>query len=53
MSYETQAVRQWAWEVGQDRTDCAWLCSPYDSWEPNPHYSGPAARHPEDESYDD
>ena len=53
MSYEREAVRQWVWEIGQDRTDCEWLCSPYDSWERNPHYRGEPGRHPEDDLYED
>lgn len=51
MSFMQEAIRQWAWVVGQDYPDRAWLLSDYDSWERNPHYNGPKVPHPED--YDD
>jgi hypothetical protein len=54
MSYIQDAVRQWAWAYGEERLDCEWILSDYDSWERNPHYTGPKGRHPEDYSdYDD
>jgi len=37
---------------GADRPDLQWICTPFDSWEKNPFYSGPDQRHPEDD-YDD
>ena len=43
-----EAVREWAWVVGAEHLDCQWLLSDYDTWERNPHYTGPAQRHPED-----
>lgn len=42
------AVREQAFYAGQDRPEQQWLLSSYDSWELNPHYQGPAQRHPED-----
>lgn len=45
------AVREWASVVGAERPDTQWLLSDYDTWERNPHYAGPAQRHPE--SYQD
>ena len=48
MSWMQEAVRQWVWDKGQDVPDQQWLCSPYDSWERNPHYTGPDQGHPED-----
>lgn len=51
MSFTQQAVREWAWIVGQYRPQDAWLLSNYDTWEPNPHYRGVAVDHPEE--YDD
>lgn len=48
MSVMSEAVRQWAWSVGQGRSDQQWLLSDYDTWECNPHYHGPDQRHPED-----
>ena len=32
----------------QDAMDTAWILSPYDTWERNPFYSGPAVPHPDD-----
>lgn len=42
-----EAVREWAWVVGQERPDSQWLLSDYDTWERNPHYTGPEQAHPE------
>ena len=47
MSFMQDAVREWAWIVGADRPDDQWLLSDYDTWERNPHYSGPDQGHPE------
>lgn len=49
----TDHVSHWAHAVGQDRTDCAWLLSSFDTWEANPFYEGPAVPHPEDYPQDD
>jgi hypothetical protein len=46
---ESDAVREWTYNVGADRPDQAWLCSNYDTWEKNPHYVGPEEPHPEDD----
>ena len=48
MSFMREAVREWAWNVGQDAQDQQWLLSNYDTWERNPHYNGPDQGHPED-----
>ena len=48
MSYMQEAVREWVWTVGQDRSDQQWVLSAYDTWERNPHYRGPDQGHPED-----
>jgi hypothetical protein len=48
----SDAVREYARNVGAERPDRAWILSPYDTWERNPCYSGPPARHPEDD-YDE
>lgn len=46
-----EACREYAWVVGQDCRDQAWILTDYDTWEPNPHYTGPAVPHPEDDIY--
>jgi hypothetical protein len=51
--YYTMAFREWAWVHGADSPDLAWISTPYDTWERNPHYRGPPARHPEDDCYDE
>lgn len=51
MTTISEAVREWAWIVGQDCPQDAWLLTSYDSWERNPHYRGIAVDHPEE--YDD
>ena len=53
MSFMQEAVREWVWNVGQDRADQQWVISDYDTWERNPHYTGPDQGHPEDEHYED
>jgi hypothetical protein len=53
MSYMREAVREWVWTVGQDRADQQWVLSAYDTWERNPHYTGPDQGHPEDEHYEE
>ena len=53
MSFMQEAVREWVWNVGQDRADQQWVLSDYDTWERNPHYTGPDQDHPEDEHYED
>lgn len=47
MDYHTESMNQWAWVVGADRPDEAWLCHDWDVWLPNPHYRGPEVPHPE------
>jgi hypothetical protein len=49
----TDARREYADNVGRDNTDMAWISTPWDTWEPNPHYAGPPVRHPEDDDYED
>lgn len=51
MTWEQDAVRQYASAYGAEQPDSAWILSPYDTWERNPFYNGPPVRHPED--YDD
>jgi hypothetical protein len=53
MSFMREAVREWVWIVGQDRSDQQWILSSYDTWERNPHYTGADQPHPEDEYYGD
>jgi hypothetical protein len=53
MSYYDDAVREYVWEHGRENKDHAWILSPFDSWHPNPFYTGPAEPHPEDYQYED
>ena len=49
--YMSEALHQYAAAHGEDRPDQAWILSPFDTWESNPFYNGPAgAPHPEDEA---
>ena len=43
----TEAIREWARNYGADHPDVAWLLSDWDTWEPNPHYSGAPVPHPD------
>lgn len=45
--WRSAAVSQFAADRGQFRPDQAWILSPYDTWEANPHYMGPVQPHPE------
>lgn len=45
--WRVAAVAQFAADRGRDRPDLAWILSPFDTWEPNPFYTGPAQPHPE------
>tara|TARA_R110000787_G_scaffold7296_6_gene25048 strand:+ start:8460 stop:8771 length:312 start_codon:yes stop_codon:yes gene_type:complete len=51
--YLNAAVRQYAGAYGAERTESAWILSPFDTWEKNPHYNGPAQPHPEDYQSDE
>ena len=47
--FEHMANKDEALEMGRANTDHAWVCTSRDTWEPNPFYSGPPVRHPEDD----
>jgi len=40
-------------ELNEGMTEHAWILSDRDCWYPNPFYSGPPQRHPEDYDYED
>jgi hypothetical protein len=44
-----EAFRQYAYIYGAEDPTSAWILTPYDTWERNPFYVGPAVRHPEDD----
>ena len=50
-----EAVREWAYNCGGDacRITSQWLLHDFDVWVRNPHYTGPAQRHPEDYNCED
>lgn len=50
MATQHEAAREFISNIA-DPEGPAWLLSPYDSWHPNPAYSGPPVPHPEDEEY--
>ncbi len=45
--WRSAALSQYASAHGADRRDCAWICTPYDTWEANPYYVGTPVNHPE------
>lgn len=53
LATEADAIREWAWNVGYEDhyINQQWICSNYDTWERNPHYTGPEQAHPESEDY--
>lgn len=48
-----EACREYAYNVGRDCPDVAWICTDFDTWERNPFYRGPEVSHPEDLIYED
>ena len=48
--YMSAAFRQYAGAHGADHAESAWVLTPFDTWERNPHYAGPPQPHPEDDS---
>ena len=47
LATESEAMREYAWNVGAERPDRAWILTNYDVWVANPHYVGPIVPHPE------
>jgi len=52
-TYTSMAVDQYASAHGAEDPDTPWILSPFDTWERNPFYTGPPARHPEDDRDDE
>lgn len=48
----SEAFREYAYNAGAEDVDREWISTPWDTWERNPHYTGPKGRHPEDDDYD-
>ena len=48
-----EAMKEYAENFGRDNPDKAWILTPWDVWEANPFYTGPAVPHPEDYSPED
>jgi hypothetical protein len=51
--YLSEAIFEYASNHGAEDTESAWILSPFDSWERNPHYEGPEVPHPEYDGYED
>lgn len=49
----SDAVREYAINVGRDRPDSAWILDPRDVWSPNPFYTGAPVPHPESDDWCD
>ena len=47
LATDGEAMKEFARNVGVERSDTAWLLTSYDTWERNPFYTGPEVRHPE------
>lgn len=47
-----EAMNEMVWNMGGNYADRAWLLDDRDVWVRNPHYRGPAVRHPEDDCDD-
>jgi hypothetical protein len=44
-----EACRELARNVGAEQPERPWILTDFDTWEPNPFYSGPPAPHPEED----
>lgn len=47
MNPTQEQVREYTNNHGANNTELAWILSPFDTWEANPHYTGPEVPHPE------
>jgi hypothetical protein len=45
--YLSEQCKEYAREHGAMMPTVAWICTPLDSWEPNPFYTGEPQPHPE------
>lgn len=43
----SEARAEYAANAGAEDVGRQWILTPWDTWERNPHYSGPEQRHPE------
>jgi hypothetical protein len=46
LANEQDSCREFARNVGREYPERAWISTPFDTWEPNPFYVGPAVPHP-------
>ena len=53
LATESEAAKEYGRNVGRENPDCAWILTPWDTWEANIFYVGPPVPHPELEDYDD
>lgn len=51
--YNRMAVLEYAREHGRQQEERAWILTPFDTWEPNPAYTGPPVPHPEDDYHEE
>jgi hypothetical protein len=50
-AYMGEVLREHARAYGRENPNCAWINSPWDTWEPNPFYQGKPQPHPESEEH--
>ena len=48
---QSEAVKEYARNYGEEHQDKEWVSTPWDTWEKNPFYTGKPGRHPEDDHY--
>jgi len=48
-----EAFKEYAYNAGSETPEQEWILTPWDTWEVNPHYTGPKGRHPEDDHYEE
>jgi len=47
LATDSDAMYEYARNVGKERPDIAWILDPRDVWMKNPFYQGPPVPHPE------
>ncbi len=53
LATHSEAVQEFALNIGQDNIEQCWLLTSYDTWVRNPFYNGPIQPHPESYDYED
>lgn len=53
LATDSEAVQEFALNIGNENSDRCWLLTSYDTWVRNPFYTGPSQPHPESYDYNE